>query len=177
MGTVTGGGMAAIIGLAPARIAAILAATEAGPRLDVANFNSFEQTVIAGRKDDLAAVKTAFQQAGARYIPLKVSAPFHSRYMADPMRDFEAELERVDFARPTIPVVSNVTGTPYDPARMRTTLAAQIGQSVRWLDSVLYMLDHGATEFEEVGPGTVLTGLVQKIREARDRGAASDRRD
>jgi malonyl CoA-acyl carrier protein transacylase len=67
--------------------------------------------------------------------------------------------------------VSNVTAAPYDPALLRATLAAQIGQSVRWLDSVLYMLDHGATEFEEIGPGTVLTGLVSKIREGRVQSA------
>ena len=169
MGTVAGGGMAAIVGLPPARIVAILAESEAGQRLDVANVNSFEQTVIAGRQADLAAVKPAFQHAGARYIPLKVSAPFHSRYMREPMQDFAAELARVEFAHPAIPVVSNVTAAPYDPAHLRATLAAQIGQSVRWLDSVLYMLDHGATEFEEIGPGAVLTGLVSKIREGRDR--------
>ena len=161
--------MAAVIGLTPERIVGILAESEAGQRLDVANFNSFEQTVIAGRKDDLAAVKSSFQQAGARYIPLKVSAPFHSRYMREPMDEFAAELADASFAAPAVPVVANVTGAPYDPARLRETLAAQIGHSVRWLDSVIYMLDHGATEFVEVGPGGVLTGLVTKIRDGRER--------
>ncbi len=169
MGQVSGGGMAAVVGLTQGRITAILAATDAGRRLDVANVNSFDQTVIAGRTEDLGAVKSAFQEAGARYIPLKVSAPFHSRYMQEAMREFEAFLESVPVAAPAIPVISNVTGAPHEPARLRKTLARQIGQSVRWLDSVVYMLDHGATEFEEVGPGTVLTNLVAKIREARGR--------
>jgi malonyl CoA-acyl carrier protein transacylase len=169
MGAVSGGGMAAVIGLEPDRIEEVLAASEAGRRLDVANFNSFDQTVIAGAKEDLAAVKAAFQEAGARFIPLKVSAPFHSRYMQDPMREFGAHLQGIALAEPRVPVVSNVTGRPYESARLRETLARQIGESVRWLDSVLYMLDQGATDFEEVGPGTVLTGLVGKIREARAR--------
>ncbi len=169
MGAVGGGGMAAIIGLAPDRITEVLAASEAGRRLDVANFNTFDQTVIAGGKEDLAAVKTAFQDAGARFIPLKVSAPFHSRYMRAPMEEFGAHLEGIAFAEPRVTVISNVTGRPYEGARLRETLARQIGESVRWLDSVLYMLDQGATEFEEVGPGTVLTGLVGKIRDARAR--------
>ena len=169
MGAISGGGMAAVIGLDPDRIAEVLAASEPGRRLDVANFNSFDQTVIAGGQEDLAAVKRAFQDAGARFIPLKVSAPFHSRYMQAPMQEFEAHLEGVTFAAPQVPVVSNVTGRPYEPVRLRETLARQMGQSVRWLDSVLYMLDHGATEFEEVGPGTVLTGLVGKIRDGRAR--------
>ncbi len=167
MGTVTGGGMTAVIGLPPERIVEILAESEAGQRVDVANFNSVEQTVIAGRKDDLAAVKPALQEAGARCIPLKVSAPFHSRYMHAPMREFATELDAVEFRPPAIPVVANVTAEPYDAAHLRETLARQIGESVRWLDSVRYMLAHGVTEFEEVGPGTVLTGLVAKIRNAQ----------
>jgi malonyl CoA-acyl carrier protein transacylase len=167
MSTVSGGGMAAVIGLAPDRIVALLAESEAGQRVDVANVNSFEQTVIAGLKDDLAAVKPAVQGAGGRFIPLKVSAPFHSRYMREPMQAFEAALTEVDFAPPVIPVVSNVTAAPYDPVHMRETLARQIGESVRWLDSVRYLLGQGATEFEEVGPGSVLTGLVHKIRATR----------
>jgi trans-AT polyketide synthase/acyltransferase/oxidoreductase domain-containing protein len=174
MGSVAGGGMAALIGLAPDRIAAILASSEAGRRLDVANFNSFDQTVIAGRKDDLAAVRPAFQEAGARVIPLKVSAPFHSRYMEGPMQAFTRHLEAVEFAVPAIPVVANVTGAPYERARLRETLAGQIGHAVRWLDSVLYLLDHGATNFEEIGPGTVLTGLVGKIWEARHGSSSPD---
>jgi malonyl CoA-acyl carrier protein transacylase len=169
MGAVSGGGMAAVIGLDPDRVAEVLAASEAGRRLDVANFNAFDQTVIAGGKEDLSAVKRAFQDAGGRFIPLKVSAPFHSRYMHAPMQEFGAHLESVAFAQPQVPVVSNVTGRPYEAARLRETLARQIGQSVRWLDSVLYVLDHGATEFEEVGPGTVLAGLVGKIRDGRAR--------
>ena len=118
---------------------------------------------------DLAAVRPALQAAGGRVVPLKVSAPFHSRYMEAAMREFEAELEPVRFNPPAVPVIANVTGAPYEAARLRQTLARQIGQSVRWLDSVLYLLDRGVTEFEEVGPGTVLTGLVAKIREARAR--------
>jgi malonyl CoA-acyl carrier protein transacylase len=169
MGRVSGGGMAAVIGLEPDRIATVLAATDEGRRVDIANFNSFEQTVLAGRKDDLSAVRPALQDAGGRVVPLKVSAPFHSRYMEDAMREFEAELDRIAFAPPTLPVIANVTGRPYDATRLRDTLARQIGHSVRWLDSVLYLLDHDVTEFEEVGPGTVLTGLVGTIREARRR--------
>ena len=100
MGEVSGGGMAAVIGLEPARIEAVLAASDAGRRLDVANFNSFDQTVIAGPKDDLAAVKADFEAAGVRaYIPLNVSAPFHSRYMREPQAEFAAFLEGVRVPR------------------------------------------------------------------------------
>jgi malonyl CoA-acyl carrier protein transacylase len=168
MGQVRGGGMAAVIGLEPQRIQEILAETEAGRRLDVANFNSFDQTVIAGPTADLAEVKPRFEAAGVRaYIPLKVSAPFHSRYMKDAQAEFTAFLEGFTLAQPAIPVVANATGAPYPPDAARDTLARQIGSAVRWLDSMIFLLDRGVTDFEEVGPGSVLTKLVAQIRKRR----------
>lgn len=168
MGQVSGGGMAAVIGLTPQRIEQVLAESEAGRRLDVANFNSFDQTVIAGPTTDIASVKAAFEAAGARAcIPLKVSAPFHSRYMRAPMEEFAAVLATATLGAPSIPVVANVTGRPYEHDRVRDTLAGQIGHSVRWLDSIVWLLDQGVTVFEECGPGSVLTKLVAQIRKAR----------
>ena len=168
MSQVSGGGMAAVIGMEPAAIQEVLNATDEGRRLDVANFNSYDQTVIAGPKDDLAAVKAQFEAAGVRaYIPLNVSAPFHSRYMREAQADFAASLDAVVFQPPQIPVISNVTGKPYDPDLMRQTLSEQIGNSVRWLDSIVYLLGQPDAEFEEVGPGTVLTKLVAQIKKRR----------
>jgi malonyl CoA-acyl carrier protein transacylase len=165
MGHVHGGGMAAVIGLEPGRIEEVLAASDEGRRLDVANFNSFDQTVIAGPKDDLAAVKPAFEAAGARaYIPLNVSAPFHSRYMREAMQNYSATIDTVAFQAPAVPVISNVTGRPYDTSATRDTLARQIGNSVRWLDSMRFLLDAGVETFVEVGPGSVLTKLLVQIR-------------
>lgn len=167
MGQVVGGGMAAVIGLTPARIEETLADSDAGRRLDVANFNSFDQTVLAGLTEDITAVKPAFEAAGARaFIPLKVSAPFHSRYMRDPMLEFATVVGAVPFAPLEIPVIANATGEPYPPS-VRETLATQIGHAVRWLDSMCFLLDHGVSEFEEVGPGTVLTKLIAQIKKNR----------
>jgi malonyl CoA-acyl carrier protein transacylase len=168
MGAVSGGGMAAVIGLAPAAIERILSESDAGRRLDVANFNAFDQIVIAGPREDLAAVAPAFEAAGVRaFTPLKVSAPFHSRYMRAPMEEFAAGLAEVAFAPPRIPVVSNVTARPYEPDAVRETLGRQIGHAVRWLDSMIFLLDAGVSTFVEVGPGTVLAKLVARIRKAR----------
>ncbi len=165
MGQVSGGGMAAVIGMEPVAIQDVLNATEEGRRLDVANFNSYDQTVIAGPKDDLAAVKSQFEAAGVRaYIPLNVSAPFHSRYMRDAQAEFAASLDNVVFNPPQIPVISNVTGKPYDAELMRQTLSGQIGNSVRWLDTIVYLLAQSDPVFEEVGPGSVLAKLLAQIR-------------
>ena len=165
MGQVTGGGMAAVIGMEPDRIQSLLAESEEGRRLDVANFNSFEQTVIAGPTDAIAHVKPQFEAAGLRaFIPLKVSAPFHSRYMREPQAEFARFLEDFSFQAPQISVISNATAAPYDTARVRETLASQIGSAVRWLDSMVLLLDRGVTTFEEVGPGSVLGKLVTQIK-------------
>jgi malonyl CoA-acyl carrier protein transacylase len=165
MGRVTGGGMAAVIGLTPERIQEVLTQSEAGRQIDVANFNSFEQTVIAGPQDALIAVKPDFQAAGVKiFTTLNVSAPFHSRYMVHAMEEFQDVLQAVTFNVPRIPVMSNVTATPYPLDDVGGTLGRQIGSAVRWLASVLYLLDQGTTDFEEVGPGNVLTKLVERIK-------------
>jgi len=164
MGTVTGGGMAAVIGLDPDRVQHVLDDDEHGQRVDVANFNSFDQTVLAGPKEDLTALKPAFAGAGARAVlPLNVSAPFHSRYMREAELEFSRFLEGVRFQPPAIPVVSNVTGKPYEASRVRETLSQQIGRSVRWLDSMVYLLNQPHATVEEIGPGSVLTKLAAQI--------------
>jgi trans-AT polyketide synthase/acyltransferase/oxidoreductase domain-containing protein len=169
MGQVSGGGMAAVIGLEPAKIEEILHASDAGRRIDVANYNSFDQTVIAGPKADLAAVKPDFEAAGVRaYIPLNVSAPFHSRYMRDAEHEFASFLAGFQFLAPAVPVIANATGKPYDASAVRDTLGRQIGHSVCWLDSMVYLLDREPdATFEEVGPGSVLGKLVVQIKKKR----------
>jgi trans-AT polyketide synthase/acyltransferase/oxidoreductase domain-containing protein len=167
MGQIGGGGMMAVIGLPPSRIELVLGETEAGRRVDVANYNSPEQTVLAGVREDLVATEPALKAAGARAcIVLKVSAAFHSRYMREPMQRFRTFLTDFEFGPPSIPVVANLTGLPYAPDRLHETLADQIGHSVRWLDSVRFLVSQGVTDFEEVGPGTVLTKLTAQIRKS-----------
>ena len=168
MGRVSGGGMSAVIGVAPDTIQKVLHDSDAGRRLDVANFNSFEQTVIAGPKEDLDAVKPLLEAAGARMVvPLNVSAPFHSRYMRDAQREFSTFLQNFEFAAPSIPVVSNVRARPYEGDMVRATLSEQIGNSVRWLDSMLFLMEKPEPTFEEVGPGQVLTKLLKQIQKKK----------
>jgi malonyl CoA-acyl carrier protein transacylase len=168
MGRVSGGGMAAVIGLEPARIQDLLQQSDAGRRIDIANFNSYDQTVLAGPTADLAEVRPGFEQAGVRaYIPLNVSAPFHSRYMREAQAGFAAFVHGFTFQAPSVPVISNVSGKPHVPERVGQTLSEQIGSSVRWLESMLYLLDQPDPQFEEIGPGAVLTKLLAQIKKRR----------
>lgn len=167
------GGMAAVIGLAPAEIEAAL--RESGlSTLDVANFNTPSQIVVSGPVADIARAEAIIKQAGARhYMPLRVSAAFHSRYMVEASHTFSDFLAGFTFNAPQIPVISNVTGRPYPTdeqadAAVKTLLSQQICQSVQWTASIRYLMGQGVTEFVEVGPGKVLTRLVSKVQQEAD---------
>ncbi|MGW7278790.1 ACP S-malonyltransferase, partial [Streptomyces sp. NPDC054844] len=161
MGRAEGGGMSAVIGTDAGTLKALLA-REGIEELDVANLNSASQLVLSGPLDALRGAAEAIRREGAgRCVPLKVSAAFHSRYMAEAADTFAACLEKADLKSPGTPVVANVTARPYgpDPDELRATLAAQIRRPVRWWESMSLLLAHGAVEAVEVGPGRVLTDL------------------
>jgi malonyl CoA-acyl carrier protein transacylase len=87
--------------------------------------------------------------------------------MRDSQEEFAGLLARYAFKAPAIPVIANGTGTPYAADAVRETLGQQIGSAVRWLDSMLFLLDQGVDSFDEVGPGHVLTKLIAQIRKKR----------
>lgn len=159
------GAMAAVVG---ADAPTLLRLLEDGRHadVDVANFNAPTQVVLSGPRAALDAASLACQDAGFMVLPLKVSAAFHSRLMAPAEQAFAAFLAQLDFDAPRLPVIANVSAQPYPaaPAAIRDHLARQITGSVRWVESIEYLLAQGHGEFEEVGPGTVLAKLVAQIR-------------
>jgi malonyl CoA-acyl carrier protein transacylase len=165
------GAMAAVLGLSAEKIAHVL--KEHGlSSIDVANFNSPTQIVISGPSADIERADSYFKQAGARlYVPLQVSAAFHSRYMADAAEKFAAFLADFEFQPLRMPVVANVTGRPYpagDPSKIiRSLLSAQIIRPVLWSETIAWLIEAGQSEFIETGPGQVLTKLVIEIKNSR----------
>jgi trans-AT polyketide synthase/acyltransferase/oxidoreductase domain-containing protein len=161
-----GGGMAAVIGLNSGRIEQILRDNSLSS-IDIANYNSDSQIVISGPKQDIEAAKSVFESSGAMlYVVLNVSGAFHSRYMNDAGNNFKSFMDQFDFSEPEIKVIANCTARPYDKDNVKENLYKQIFNSVQWLDSIRYMIERGVTEFEEVGPGNVLTRLIQKIQKS-----------
>jgi malonyl CoA-acyl carrier protein transacylase len=163
------GGMAAVIGLGAGVVAEVI--EESGlAGIDVANFNTPSQTVVSGPIEDIRRAGPLFEKAGAKlYMPLQVSAAFHSRYMAEAARAFDDFLAPFSFAAPKIPVIANATAQPY-PAdnaseSVKSLLTRQITHAVRWAQSVRFLIDKGVTQFTEMGPGIVLTRLVQQIQQ------------
>jgi len=163
MSRASGGAMAAIIKLTEDEVKEILRKNELTD-IDIANLNSTTQIVISGYKDDLDRAKPIFEREGASYIALNVSAAFHSRYMQEAKDEFEKHLKNFKFSELTIPVISNVTGKPYDPNDVVSILTDQLCSTVRWTDSIRYLISQGEMEFEELGPGMVLTKLIAKIK-------------
>jgi malonyl CoA-acyl carrier protein transacylase len=166
------GGMGAVIGLGASKIAQVL--KDSGlASIDVANFNSPSQTVVSGPVDDIKRAGPFFDAAGARmFVPLQVSAAFHSRYVSDAAKAFADFLAPLTFNAPSTPVIANVTAQPYPTENasesVKSLLVNQITRSVQWTQSVRYLVSQGVTEFKEVGPGNVLTRLVQQIQQEKD---------
>ena len=166
------GGMGAVIGLGASLIDKVIKDNGLGS-LDVANFKSPSQTVVSGPVDDIKRAGPFFEKSGAQmYIPLQVSAAFHSRYMADSAKAFGDFLAPMSFAAPRIPVIANATAQPYPAddasASVKTRLVNQITHSVQWTQSVRLLIGKGVTKFTETGPGNVLTRLVQQIQQQKD---------
>ena len=157
-------GMSAVIGLDLSVVQKTL--REAGiTEAWAANYNSPVQTVISGAAEALAAAENALKAAGARRcMRLPVSGPFHSPLLAAARREFEAELEKYDFADPRIPLYSNVTGKAVASGAEAKRLAGeQISSAVLWVDIERNLKAAGAVRVLEAGPGTVLCGLWKAV--------------
>jgi trans-AT polyketide synthase/acyltransferase/oxidoreductase domain-containing protein len=160
MAGATGGGMAVVIGLPVDRVSALLA-ENSRDTVDLANLNAPAQAVLSGPHADVLACKELFTSAGARFVPLNVSGAFHSRYMRHAQREFADFLSGHTLPAPGLPVISNVTARPYG-TDVADLLVRQIATTVNWTDTVRYLLARGVS-VEQVGPGSVLTGLIRTI--------------
>lgn len=155
--------MAAILGLDDETVEGICAGID--EVVVPANYNSPGQLVISG---SLKGVETAIEkmkEAGAkRALPLKVGGAFHSPLMEPARQELAAAIEATAFTAPICPVYQNVNANAVtDPARIRENLVAQLTSPVRWTQIMQNIIADGATTFVEVGPGTVLQGLVKKL--------------
>lgn len=159
------GAMAAIIGLEARLVEEACLESSREGIISPANFNSPDQTVIAGEAAAVASASERAKQKGAkRVIPLPVSAPFHCELMA-PARDrLKVDLDSMRFEDLRIPLISNVDAAEVSAGeKARESLVRQVCSPVRWVDIVQLLAARGVDKFVEVGPGRVLVGLVRKI--------------
>jgi [acyl-carrier-protein] S-malonyltransferase len=161
---VTKGGMAAIIGLDEAPTREVCA--EAG--VELANLNCPGQLVISGESEKIAkACELAKAKGARRALPLPVAGAYHSPLMASVQPKLQAALAAITLQAPSVPVIGNVTAQPHGgPVEIQQRLAEQVTASVRWEQSIRWLLAQGFTRFIELGPGTALTGFMKRIEKS-----------
>lgn len=156
------GGMAAVLGMEAAAIEEGLQGIEG---VWIANYNCPGQIVITGRKAAVEKASQVLKEKGARRVlPLNVSGPFHSPMLEPAGEKLLETLNQVEFTPLQIPYVTNVTAEPVTDIRLtKELLKQQVSSSVRWQQSMEYMLANGVDTFVEIGPGKTLTGFLRKI--------------
>lgn len=170
------GAMAAILGLDSAVVIATCNEAAQGQVVQAVNFNSPEQTVIAGHKAAVERAAEACKAKGAkRAVMLPVSAPFHCSLMQPAAEKLKARLADVAVSPPLTLVINNVdVATVSDPDGVRAALVRQAASPVRWVETMRAIQAAGVTHVYECGPGKVLAGLVKRCADGLVGGAMSD---
>ena len=157
------GAMAAILGGELSAVERICAEVRGDQVCSVANFNSPNQSVIAGNTEAVDRAVELLKEIAKRVIKLKVSAPFHCALMKPAQDRLAEDLERLEFNNPAMPVVTNVDARPTTaPHELRDALVRQVSSPVRWVESVQLLIEQGVDTFIEAGPGKVLSGLMRQ---------------
>lgn len=163
MSAITGGGMAAVVGIEYAAVVEMLR-QHGLVGIDIANYNSITQTVLSGPQPDLEKAKQCFEEKNIMFIPLAVSAPFHSRYMRKMVNEYAVFLNQFTFNDLQIPVIANVSARPYKNNEIAYNLREQLSNSVQWVETIRYLRKlQEDVIFKEVGPGQVLDRLIKNI--------------
>ncbi len=159
------GAMAALLGLDFEQATEVAREASDDQICAAANDNDPEQVVVSGHKQAVErAVEIAKAKGARRAVMLPVSAPFHCPLMEPAARAMAEALASVDIQRPAIPIVANVRAAGVsDPSTIRSLLVEQITGSVRWRESVVWMVDQGVDEIWEIGAGRALTGMIRRI--------------
>ena len=158
------GGMVAVLGSEIEIIEKIITDNKDKYECYIANDNSKGQIVLSGKIDDLEKMMSDLKAANIKNIKLPVSAPFHCKLMSKATLVMNEEIAKLNFKEPENKLISNVTGKEIsDSNELKDLLVKQIESRVRWRESVLLMIEKGVTQFIEIGPGKVLSGLVKRI--------------
>lgn len=154
-------GMAAIIGLGEETVEEVCRQTGT----QIANINSQDQIVISGARGRLTqALEIATQWGARKCVSLAISGAFHSELMRPAMARMAKALDKVRFRDPIVPVVANCTGRPMTKAKqVKQELIRQLCSRVEWKRSIDFIVNSGVSQFMEIGPGRVLSGLVKRI--------------
>ncbi|UCD31342.1 MAG: ACP S-malonyltransferase [Desulfobacterales bacterium] len=158
------GAMNAIIGLPVDIVSGFVADIQKEGIVAVANHNTEKQIVITGEPDAVKKVSSLAVSMGAKAVPLKVSGAWHSELIKNAQEEFGRFINEISFDTPKSPMVFNVTGDFIEEIdEIKTIMTQQLCSPVKWYDSMCKLMQEKVEIFVEIGPGTVLTGLLKKI--------------
>jgi len=158
-------GMVAVLGADIATVLELVENNQQNDVLQAANFNCPGQTVVAGEIMALDRLQEDAKNRGIKTIRLPVNIAGHSDLMKTVADELKIVLDNMDLKEPSLPVISNRTGRPYEMESLREDLALQVCSPVEWEKSMRYLLDIGIEDFAEIGVGSTLMGFMRKIRE------------
>jgi len=167
------GMMAAVLGAAGDTVEQVCAEAAGCGIVDIANYNCPGQIVISGERQGVLKAGELLKEKGMRVVPLAVSVPSHSRLMKRAAELFRQELDKIDWAEPHTPVVSNVQAREIHSSDLPRILVEQLYRPVKWEQSTAYIAER-VDYFVEVGPGKVLSGLIKKTAKDKVLGSVQD---
>ena len=158
------GGMIAVLGTNIEKIKEILKDNQDSFFIEIANDNSAGQIVLSGKNVDLLKLIEILKSNSIKNVKLPVSAPFHCKLMNKATIIMQKELEKVNFRQGKNKLISNVTADETsDKDEIKKLLIKQIENPVRWRESVINIINKEITQFIEIGPGKILSGLIKRI--------------
>ena len=158
------GGMLAVLGSENEEIEDCIKKIKSKGVCEIANDNAPGQIIVSGNIELIQELQNILKENKKKSIMLPVSAPFHCSLMNAAATNMKSKIENVNFTKPNYEIIANVTSTPTnDPVEIKKLLVEQIYSKVRWRESILYMANQNITEYLEIGPGKVLTGLLKRI--------------
>tara|TARA_Y100000816_G_scaffold282714_1_gene258733 strand:- start:387 stop:1325 length:939 start_codon:yes stop_codon:yes gene_type:complete len=130
---------------------------------EIANDNAEGQTIISGDSESVNLLQNILKDNKIKFIPLNVSAPFHCSLMSSAAQKMKDKINSTNFSKPSFDIVCNVTSKPENnPENIKNLLIEQICSTVRWRESIINMYNENVTNFIEIGPGKVLSGMVKR---------------
>ncbi|MGB9677549.1 MAG: ACP S-malonyltransferase [Candidatus Ratteibacteria bacterium] len=132
--------------------------------IEISNINSYNQIVVGGKKEELEKLAIYLKEKKIKNVFLKVSGPFHTKYMKEAADIFKEDVEKVDFKNPKFPVYMNYSGKKtMDKEEIKNGILKQLYSPVRWVETIENMVEDGVNCFVEIGPKNVLKKLIESI--------------
>ena len=157
------GSMLAILGAKIKDIYDLLNSFKEKGICEIANDNADGQVIVSGDKDSIVSFQSLLKEKKIKSIPLKVSAPFHCSLMKSAANKMRDKIQNINFGNPTHSILSNVTAKiEKNPENIKKLLIDQIFSTVKWRETIINISNEGVSNFVEIGPGKVLTGMVKR---------------